>query len=252
MKEIILILVTFFVTTIFVGCTSMFLPKEPPTDGSIWFPNGSKQSIHRRLGLAGREQLPLSTILSHASNLGYEIEEQPPEANDGIVTYKIDTMLSKNKSSWLIYFLKINDDGNVHSIVEFPFSPATLGFYTNFMDSLSAECAGCDETASNESLAMSRYANSGPINLEFPQGKEKRIRFHLGLADVTSIHVDAVRSHAEALGYNVSSFQSSNNATDWSVLVIESSKTSSRQSNQIFEVRFGLNGWVQSVIEVGR
>ncbi len=254
MKNLITIVAFSVAVTIFGGCSFLNQPEKERSEDSIWYPNGRRQSIQSRLGIAGQEQLPLEVLLRHAENLGYSIEEHPLEANYGVRVYGIDTQLNKNKSSWLIYNVEVKEDGTIDSIVELALPPSQVRLFTNFIGNLTSECQLCDNVESESSIAKSKFANTGPVNVEFPERREKSIRFKLGLADSYSIHSEAVFFHARALGYEVTDFGSFqlDGRSQLATASIETGLSLSGKHNQSFELHIDENGWIVSIIEKRR
>lgn len=241
------IILSIFGLTFLPSCQLKYWPESKPKDGSIWYPEGLRVSTHRRLGLSGKTSLHIDTILNHARYLGYGIQKLPPILGN---EYIIRTMADRYNTFWLDYNIVVASDGSVESIVESRLVDADLGVYVNYVKFRNFVCFLCPKIELHHPVATSEYANTGPLDVKFPNGMEKSIRFRLGLADVYSIHIDAVANHSSALGYKVKF--SSNNLTnsEIQVVLIETGLSLSRSFIQNFEVQVGKNGWIQSIKEI--
>ena len=228
------------------GCHLKYIPEPKPQDGSIWYPEGLRVSTHRRLGLAGKNILHVDTVLNHARHLGYGIHELPKVVGNG---YNLRTMADRYNTFWLDYQIIVDDYGMIKSIVESRLADSDLGVYVNYVKFRNFVCVICPKIDLHHPVATSEYANTGPFNVVFPEGMENSIRFRLGLADVSSIHMDAVTSHAKALDYKVIETLHNVNAIKSKMVIIESGLSVSERYYQSFEIEVSEAGWIYSIVE---
>lgn len=239
----------FFLVSCTLGFRPSWIPDPKPIDGSIWYPEGEKVLIHRKLGLAGRSQIQIDVIINHAELFGYGIQKSIG-LNDGREYYVITTNSGFYEPVSQQFHITVNPDGSVYtikgtSLVDLFY----LGFPYNLLYNFFCGYLKCDKVLVARNLKSSDYVNSGPFDVKFPKGKEGSIRFRLGLAYVKSIRIQAVKSHAEALDYIVLDSNKGNKENERRTVTIDTGMALSGEFRHIYEIQVGENGWIHRIIE---
>ena len=227
-----------------------FIPDPKPKDGSIWFPYGLKTIIHEKHGLAGRKQLKMDVIINHAKFHGYDVDTYH-RLIDGRQEYNISTSWDPTLSHlWDADFV-VNPNGTVYSITGEHTVYYLFDYQANIMKFYNYLCKylRCKKVDIGRRITVSEFVNSGPFDVKFPRGKEKSIRFRLGLADAKSIRIEAVRSHAEALGYKVLDTDKGKVKNERKTVNINTGLSLSGEFRQNYVIQVGKNGWIYSINE---
>ena len=228
----------------------VLIPDPKPKDGSIWFPYGLKTIIHEKHGLAGRKQLKMDVIINHAKFHGYDVDIYH-RLIDGRQEYNISTYWDPTLSHlWDADFL-VNPNGTVHSIT----GKQTFDYLSDYQPNIKkiynylCNYLRCKKVDIGRRITVSEFVNSGPFDVKFPRGKEESIRFRLGLADAKSIRIEAVRSHAEALGYIVLDSDKGRVKNECKAVYINTGLSLSGEFRQNYVIQVGKNGWIYSINE---